>query len=96
MRSISLILIVAVSICGWSFRNKGNEVKSLNTIAPDTLILPKVDSNYAVKLLIPGKFKIEDIKFDANTMPWYALMKNGSNFSIQKHSPEQSKIVDSD
>lgn len=96
MRLISLIMIIAVSICGWSFTRPEKLFTNETLVAPDTLILPKVDSNYAVKLLIPGKFKMDDIKFDATTMPWFALMRNGTYFSIRKHVPEQSKIKDND
>jgi len=97
MRILNLAFITIIILVGLSFRDARIErFESSHPLKPDTTILPKIDSNYAVKLLIPGKFKIEDIKFDASTMPWFALMKNGSYFFIQKHSPDQSKIVDSD
>jgi hypothetical protein len=97
MRILSLAFISTIILVGLSFRSvTKDKIESSNYFMPDTTILPKIDSNYAVKLLIPGKFKLDDIKFDATTMPWFALMKNGSFFSIQKHIPEQTKIIDSD
>lgn len=61
---------------------------------PDTSILPRVDSNYVVKLLIPGEFQKKDLNYDANTYQWFALVGNGKTFSIRKFQPEMTAAKD--
>lgn len=63
--------------------------------APDTLILPKPDSNYVVKILAIGLFPIDAINYDANTMEWYALFGSGDYFWIKKIRAGQTKVKDS-
>lgn len=95
MRSLYLIFSICVSASLMGFHSSEMNVRmDSDLLAPDTLILPKTDSNYTVKILKPGIYDIADINYDANTMHWFALLSNGVVFTIQKIQPEQKKIKD--
>lgn len=88
-------LLAILFFTGFGKALKGSEEKiSERNVLPDTALYPKADSNYIVKLLVPGKFKLNEINYDANTMEWYGLVSNGVGYSIEKFQPEHIKMMD--
>lgn len=97
MRILSYLLLITILVVAASFKKPEattNLPLSTTFFIPDTSILPKVDSNYAVKLLIPGEFQKKDLNYDANTYQWFALVGNGKTFSIRKFQPEMTAAKD--
>jgi hypothetical protein len=95
MQSIKLILLLGIPFFFMGFHSSESDLTvESDLISPDTIILPKTDSNYVVKVLKPGIYDLSDIEYDANTMHWFALVSNGVIFEIKKIQPEQKKIKD--
>lgn len=96
MKTLYFLLAILVFSAFGKAVSGSDEVKSERNVLPDTTFYPKTDSNYIVKLLVPGKFKLNELNFDANTMEWYGLVNNGDYYWIKKFQPNHGKIKDTD